>query len=92
VFARVRHREKAKSHWIEAPPLSTNSSPEITARYLRVPQAAIYVGLASKTLYRMAEERRIPFIRKGRTLLFDRLALDKWMQASAVSPLSLWND
>jgi excisionase family DNA binding protein len=56
-----------------------------------VPQAAIYDGLASKTLYRMAEERRIPFIRKGRTLLFDRIALDKWMQASAVSPLSLWN-
>jgi hypothetical protein len=34
----------------------------------------------------MAEERRIPFIRKGRTLLFDRIALDKWMQTSAVSP------
>ena len=63
---------------------------EIIPRYLRVRQAAIYIGLASKTVYRLAEERRIPFIRKGRTLLFDRLALDKWMQDSAVAPLSVW--
>ena len=69
-----------------------NLSSEITPRYLRVPQAAVYVGLATKTIYRMAEERRIPFIRKGRTLLFDRVALDKWMQLGAVSPLSVWND
>ena len=66
-------------------------SQEIIPRYLRVGQAAVYMGLASKTIYRLAEERRIPFIRKGRTLLFDRLALDKWMQDSSVTPLSVWD-
>jgi len=67
-----------------------NCSKEITPRYLRIPQAAGYLGLAPKTIYRLAEEKRIPHIRKGRTLFFDRLALDKWMQSGAVRPLAVW--
>ncbi|MBI4284162.1 MAG: helix-turn-helix domain-containing protein [Chloroflexi bacterium] len=69
-----------------------NTSQDIIPRYLRIPQAASYLGLAVKTLYRLAEEKRIPHIRKGRTLFFDRLALDKWMQAGAVNPLALWEN
>lgn len=63
---------------------------ETEGRYLRIRQAAAYLGLAEKTLYRMVEERRIPHIRKGRTIFFDRVALDRWMQAGAVNPLRLW--
>jgi len=63
-----------------------------TPRYLRIPQAASYLGLAPKTLYRLTEERRIPHIRKGRTLFFDRVALDRWMQAGTVNPLSVWEN
>jgi len=47
-----------------------DTSQGINPRYLRIPQAATYLGLAPKTLYRLAEERRIPYIRKGRTLFF----------------------
>ncbi len=63
----------------------------VIPRYLRVPQAAAYLGLAPKTLYRLVEEKRIPHIRKGRTLFFDRLALDKWMQADSVNPIRVWD-
>jgi len=69
-----------------------DTTQEITPRYLRVPQAASYLGLAPKTLYRYAEERRIPFNRIGRSLLFDREELDKWMQARRITPLSVWNN
>ncbi len=69
-----------------------NPPQDISPRYLRVSQAACYLGLASKTLYRLAEEKRIPYIRKGRTIFFDRLALDKWMQAGAVRPLAVWEN
>jgi len=69
-----------------------NTSQEITPRYLRIPQAATYLGLAPKTLYRLTEERRIPYIRKGRTLFFDRFALDKWMQEGLINPLTVWNN
>ena len=69
-----------------------NTTQEITPRYLRIPQAASYLGLAPKTLYKLAEEKRIPHIRKGRTLFFDRQALDKWMQAGAVNLLPVWEN
>jgi len=64
----------------------------IAPRYLRIPQAATYLGLAPKTLYRLAEERRIPHIKKGRTIFFDRMALDKWMQDGLITPLTVWNN
>lgn len=69
-----------------------NVAHDITPRYLRIPQAASYLGLAVKTLYKLAEEKRIPHIRKGRTLFFDRLALDKWMAEGAVTPLPVWEN
>ncbi len=68
------------------------TSAEVTPRYLRIPQAAAYLGFAPKTLYRLVEEKRIPYIRKRRTLLFDKPALDKWMQAASVNPLRVWDD
>jgi len=71
---------------------SANTSTTITPRYLRVSQAAGYLGLAPKTLYRLAEERRIPHIKKGRTIFFDRMALDKWMQDGLINPLAVWNN
>ncbi len=66
--------------------------PEIIPRYLRISQAATYMGLAVKTLYRLAEEKRIPHIKKGRTIFFDRLALDKWMEQGTVKPLAVWGN
>ncbi len=69
-----------------------DTTQEITPRYLRVPQAASYLGLASKTLYHLAEERRIPYIKKGRTIFFDKMDLDKWMQDGRITPLSVWNN
>ena len=64
----------------------------ITPRYLRVPQAAVYLGYAVKTVYRLVEERRIPHIKKGRTVIFDRNVLDKWMQDGRINPLPVWNN
>ncbi len=69
-----------------------DTTQEITPRYLRVAEAARYLGLAPKTLYRYAEERRIPHIKKFGSLLFDREELDKWMQAGRITPLSVWNN
>jgi len=64
----------------------------ITPRYLRLPDAASYLGYKDKTVYKLVGEKRIPFIRKGRTLFFDKMALDKWMQDDQVTPLPVWNN
>jgi len=71
---------------------SANTSNAITPRYLRLPDAASYLGYKHKTVYKLVSEKRIPFIRKGRTLFFDRMALDKWMQDDLVNPLPVWNN
>ena len=64
---------------------------ETTTRYLRVPEAAVYVKLSRNQLYRLVEAKRIPHIRKGLTgksIIFDVKALDRWMAESAVGPRS----
>ena len=56
---------------------SANTSKTITPRYLRLPDAASYLGYKEKTVYKLVGGKRIPHIRKGRTIFFDRMALDK---------------
>ena len=63
---------------------------DTTTRYLTIPQAAVYLGFSPKHLYRLVQERRIPFIRKGKMILFDKSALDQWMVEDTVPPLSVW--
>jgi excisionase family DNA binding protein len=56
-------------------------------RYMRVPAAATYLKLSRNQLYRLVEAKRIPHIRKGLTgkaIIFDREALDRWMEESEV--------
>ena len=57
----------------------------VLPRWLTVQQAAEYTGFAKGTLYNFVSERRIPVVKKGgRTLRFDRLKLDEWMERDAV--------
>jgi len=51
---------------------------DVTPRYLRVPQAAAYLGFAPKTLYRLVEEKRIPYIRKRRTVFQKVKGSNEW--------------
>ena len=56
----------------------------IAPRWLTVDQAAMYTGYAKGTLYHMVSERRIPFVKKRRSLRFDRQRLDDWMEKDIV--------
>ena len=51
----------------------------VPGRWLTIAQAADYTGYAKGTLYNFVGERRIPHVKKRRTLRFDRDALDRWM-------------
>jgi excisionase family DNA binding protein len=55
-----------------------------TPRYFSVRHAARYLGRSEKALYHLVARRDIPFIKQGRRLIFDRLALEKWMQRGEV--------
>ena len=74
-----------------------NKIAEAMPRYLTLKEAAAYLALSTKSLYRLVEARRIPFaaitISKGSDqspqrlhYRFDRIALDEFMASQAVVP------
>jgi excisionase family DNA binding protein len=56
----------------------------VMSRYFSVRHAARYLGRSEKALYHLVARRDVPFIKQGRRLIFDRVALEKWMQRGKV--------
>jgi excisionase family DNA binding protein len=55
------------------------------ADVLNAKQAAAYMKVHKRTLYKLAKEGKIPAIKIGRELRFSRTALDKYVRTQ-VSP------
>jgi len=53
--------------------------PTITPRYLSLSLAAIYLGMTEASLQYKIKERMLPFIKIGKTVRLDTVALDKRM-------------
>ncbi len=53
-------------------------------RYLTLRDAAAYLSLTEKALRHRVDRREVPFCRLGKSLRFDRQALDRLMRQSAV--------
>ena len=49
-------------------------------------QAAPVLGVSPYTIRSWVRERRIPFFRCGRRLVFSRAELESWLQARRVAP------
>jgi len=56
-------------------------------RFLDVKEVAEYLGLAISTIYTMASQRRIPFVKMGGCTKFDRKQLDRWVHSHSVKPI-----
>jgi excisionase family DNA binding protein len=51
-------------------------------RWLNTAEVAAWLGLSVRAIQRLTASRRIPFIKVGhRTILFDRAAVDAWMES-----------
>lgn len=72
-WRRVRHRD-VSLHEDQSDRLLTAAE---TAELLRIPRS---------TVYELARNRRIPFLKIGRRTLFDRQSLLKWIAAQTVQP------
>ena len=59
----------------------------ITRRLLSLDETTEYLGLAQPTLYKMVSQRRIPFIKVGRLVKFDKTLLDAWLKQNTVMPM-----
>jgi excisionase family DNA binding protein len=58
----------------------TRTSPTIEPRWLDIDTAAKYLCMTRHALYHQVARVQLPFIRHGRLLRFDRLALDRWFE------------
>ena len=56
-------------------------------KYLTVKEVSEYIGIAVDTIYKMVNQRRIPFVKVGRLVKFDQAALDAWLKQHTVMPM-----
>ncbi len=54
-------------------------------RYLSVDQAQRFLGLKRSRIYYLTSTGGIPFIRVGKTLLFDTQDLQRWLEGKKVA-------
>ncbi len=59
-------------------------------RLVSIQEAAIYTSLSVHTIYTMVSQRRIPYVKVGRLVKFDREQLDKWIHKQTVMPVAKW--
>ena len=59
----------------------------LTRRLLSIQEASDYTGLAVNTLYKMVNQRRIPYVKLGSCVRFDLGLLDGWLQQHTVMPM-----
>ena len=57
-------------------------APLHSRRWLNTTEVARYLSLSVRAIQRLTSSQRIPFLKVGhRTILFDRLAVDEWLEA-----------
>lgn len=55
-------------------------------RYLNPDEVAAYLGFSKKSIYRLVDDRKIPFSKPGGldSLRFDVKAIDRWMEKQSI--------
>jgi len=56
----------------------------VEKRLLTVKEASEYLGISINALYCMVYRRQIPYVKIGKRLKFDKVALDKWIEKNTV--------
>ena len=55
-------------------------------RYLDVQELATYIRSTPGSVRQMVHLRRLPFIKRGTRVLFDRRAIDAWLARGHMAP------
>ena len=48
--------------------------------YMRLEELSEYIKLSKSSIYKLTMDNRIPFIKQGKTLLFNQEAIDEWLE------------
>ncbi len=55
-------------------------------RLFNVEEAAIYLGICPKTLYNKVSEKKVPYVKIGRSLRFDKKRMDEMIKEESIEP------
>lgn len=57
-------------------------------RLMTIDEAAAYLGLSVHTLYAWTSQRKVPFVKLGNRVRFDRRKLDAWLEELSMDPIA----
>ncbi len=58
-------------------------------RLLNIKEASEYLGIPKGSLYKLVWQRRIPFVKIGKALRFDKEKIDKWIEKNTVEEIKI---
>jgi len=61
--------------------------PNIEQRFMDVHDTARYLGMSEDALRYKLEARRLPFVKIGKTIRFDRTKLDAFLEQNTIEPI-----
>lgn len=64
------------------------STCETQGEVLSIEEAALFTRLAKQTLYSLSSQRKIPFYKRGKRVLFKRSELEQWLLENRRKPVS----
>jgi excisionase family DNA binding protein len=67
--------------------MAVPSVPKTSKRLMTIQEMAEFTGLSIQTLYKMVNQRRIPYVKVGRLLRFESQLIDEWLKANTVMPM-----
>ena len=72
-------------------PMPTKTAKDLeNEKYLTVAEAAIYLKIPENTLRsKLIAGRKIPFIKRGNSIRFNRAKLDEWMDNQKIEPITI---
>jgi len=56
---------------------------------LNIKEASEYLGITVGSLYKLVWQRRIPFVKIGKALRFDKEKIDKWIEENTVEEIKI---
>ena len=67
------------------PPDDPRLGPALAGDILTIEEVAAYLRLTPQTIYKWAQEKRIPAVKLGKEWRFRRSILDRWIDAQILS-------
>lgn len=61
---------------------------ELAKKYVRIGDVATYLSLSPRTIRAYVLQKKIPYIKRNGTILFELSEIDQWVQAGRVSILT----